>query len=250
MSFRFLDLPAEMRNRIYDCVADSIEETPILLANRNEAEKETPRPGFAGAPHKQALCDLAKPTKHRHVFALLLVCRQITSEARTIVDEAAGRSGLDLRFAMLTSSLRKMEQLRELWTPNLYLIKHLAVEQEVFWLLIVAQTKKEVCRCEWLWKALYRSGHNVQNVHRLGKLLPNIESMTVYPLRKLVERAEHLHSGDMVAFNLADERRRSFLHKAFPRLLDIKRVGEFDCKRFKKERDHWQCWYTGEPLSL
>lgn len=242
MPFRFLDLPAEMRNRIYDRVADLIAETPILIANRKEAEKETPKPGLAGCPdsHEQILCDLAKLTNRRNVFALLLVCRQITHEARTIIDEAVGRSGLDLRFVMLKSSLQKMKQLQESWAPKLSLIRHLTVNHQVFCIFIWTQTNNDFFLWKRVWTTDYGSEDNAEHAHRLGKLLPNIENLTVHTMINGLDGTRLLHCGEKMVSFLAQAKRVSLLHQAFPRLVDLKCLSKLDGQRLKNENGVWR----------
>lgn len=251
MAFRFLDLPAELRNRVYDFVA---ADATITIINRKKARKEVPKPhsGPFMDKHKAILRDVKKLPKRRSIIGLLRTCRQIQNEVKTIIESAIS---LDLRFAMLASSRVSLKLLRGQWADKLALIRHLEVDNTDMWFSFILGRCSPDAIDYWTgnWKSYYGSESNVDQLLRLRAALLNVDSITVHAMEhSRFYKTDLVKGGARIAFHLVEKDQRVKQEKVFPKLVDIKCIGKYGGERFKKVDGNWQLYYSGQrlPLSL
>lgn len=249
MAFRFLDLPPELRNRVYDFVAAN---ATVTIINRKQARKEIPKPhnNPLNGRHKSTLRQVKKVPKRRSVIGLLRTCRQIQNEARAIIESAIG---LDLRFVMLASSRMQLKLLRGQWAAKLHLIRHLEFDNDRWWYLLVLGR----CDSEYIdaWtsalKSTYGPDCNAEQVLRLRTALVGVESITLRPTgHARYYEEQDIKNGALIAMKLCDKKNREELEKCFPKLVDIKCISKYGGERFKKVDGNWQLYYSGQRLPL
>lgn len=267
MPFRFLDLPGELRNRIYEIVAHEVEDTPVSVFDKESALEKVPRQGSKGAASYQRILDrlqkaTSRPLQNR--FALAQTCRKVRREVRSMLHAP---SKLDLQYLMLRSSLKEMTRLTKpskIW--NLHAIRHFEIDLHTLMLFMTYPLNlhpMKMAYWEDSWKHLCGAKKSApQEALNLLKGLSNVESITVHASGTweadddgswktgLCDNGINNFeaAGVEMALELVEPLSRACFEEAFPRLSDIRCISERGGERFRKSNGGWQLWYTRQPL--
>lgn len=258
MPFRFLDLPPELRNQIYEVVSHQVDEIPLSVFDKGKALDEVPRQGSEGVGHRRILDRLEKttPQPQRNRFALAQTCRQVRREMRSMLHLP---SRLDLQYLMLRSSLKEMKRLTNpSRIGNLQFIRHFEIDLCTliyFTILPLSHAHRKTSTWEDKWKQLCGATKwSARKAVHLLHSLSNVESITVHASGTFDIMRGHdglntfESAGVEMGLQLVFPVTRDALEGALPRLSDITCISERGGERFRKVDGSWQLWYTGQPL--
>ncbi|KAK4495626.1 hypothetical protein PRZ48_012894 [Zasmidium cellare] len=249
--FRFLDLPPELRNKIYAYATDAAFADSIQVAykspraSRFDLERKTPQELILN------LLQLSDQAWNRHPtrrLALLATNRQIHNEVARLSYQSIV---LDFSFCDLPSSLPQLTSLVDTFQDKLQFVRKLELPLSIANTLLFAIVKNDETHTASL--PAPRDPLSTTSSHLL-----DVTQVTVYPdpkgatlLEDIWDLADRQAVGLHVIYQLADSRVRMGLRSAFPDLVDIVVRNRFGSERFRRTEGEgrlWEFWYSGAVI--
>ena len=258
---QFLDLPAEIRNQIYEYVAASVFEVPILIANSPTSELVPMWSGRKFIREASEEHNLRRGPAHRHRLALLYTCRQIYQEASLLIYSSMV---LDLRFITRDVMRSEVRLLTTIFRHILQHIRHIEIEHRLLDNLLEPLTRQlDYAREHWngkKWTVKYRkdsadardryarlwrkntwydntSSATIKQILRLRTCLFSIESITPYSDPEDEEDVGQLGVDFMYKLACWDSMPPKAIPRLFPNLVDVRMISEYGSERLEIQED-------------
>lgn len=248
--FRFLDLSAQLRNKIYVYASEAAFKTPIRM---NKFVPQVMKPEPPGVKRPRARRRRTKrPPAHR--LAMLFTNCQIYLEASQIYH---GTISIDLWNCHARNVLRETVVFGTVFKTKLQFVRHTEMEYLVSELFMFAGPQDKEFVEHWIqdWGDLLQSLEKApKHLFGVRTLFYNLESIKIYPNGPRVYNKEWWDSHEFnwsVIVNLANPECRQFLHRVFQKLKDVVTVNRYDSERYhKRGTGQWEFHYSHEGIPL
>ena len=255
---RFLDLPGEIRNRIYHFVYADAEGQVILWINQKSTSTTRIR-----------IRERRQTATSNHYLALPSVCRQIRSEASPYLNSVV-RVGIDTgcwsgkkSVANLFKDVlfhnyftRSLEAFVSDHGPNLHHVEHMYVVGHMIAMPFLDPMPGDPLYRAWRAFRTVESrffGRCLRAAHSSRDHLANVTCVTLATSKEVLadvtwSNIALKNSPCGVAWIPGVEDRR-LLHRVFPKSREVRSCSNTTCWRFRVGSDgDWTYWYTGEHM--
>ncbi|KAF2165730.1 hypothetical protein M409DRAFT_55611 [Zasmidium cellare ATCC 36951] len=244
--FRFLDLPPEIRNRIYALVAKDAFSVPCMLAYvpswKRRLDKLEPE------LEEQYINHEIRCAEEPFRLLMLRVSRQVHDECRQIF---YCNMSLDLSNMYLPSTSGMMlDLIASPFSNKLQFVRHVELESNAAqYVLFNARSSSDTEFWRGLWETDYNTpSMSFRSMNQLRTLLFNLEAVTIY------EGPDHIsyHDSPSIGWNvvfLLSQKTGLCLERLYPRLNDIVTVNNYGSERIRKAGPReWELHYSREKI--
>ncbi|KAK3686571.1 hypothetical protein LTR37_019676 [Vermiconidia calcicola] len=257
--FRFLDLPGEIRNRIYHFVYANAEGQIVLWISQKSPSAARRR------THKRE-----RTVTSSTYLALPAVCRQIRSEASPYLYSVV-QVGIDtnswsdkrtsmyfVKDLLFHSFARSLERLLRDFGPKLNYVKHVRFVGLLPFMAALSVEKDALHNISTnpLWRALEflilrRAERADRAINAFRQHLANVTCITLATTRHTIpditwndDSRRHYQRLENILHNVEE---RKVIQHSLPNIRDVKLCGDWvSCRWWVGASGAWSYWYSGE----